>query len=79
MAEATDAFNQQWGNLKGYANPPWCPIGRVLSQVKNQQAWWLQFGRANHSTQFCWGCGTIILSSFLGHRAYCSQSPACPR
>ena len=38
MAEATDAFNQQWGNLKGYANPPWCLIGRVLSQVKNQQA-----------------------------------------
>ena len=38
MAEATDAFNQQWRNLKGYANPPWCLMGRVLSQVKNQQA-----------------------------------------
>ena len=38
MAEATDAFNQQWGNLKGYVNPPWCLIGRVLSQVRNQQA-----------------------------------------
>ena len=38
MAEATDAFNQQWGDLKGYANPPWCLIGRDLSQAKNQKA-----------------------------------------
>ena len=37
MAVATDAFNQQCGNLKGYANPPWCLIGRILSQVENQQ------------------------------------------
>ena len=36
MAEATDAFNQQWGSLKGYVNPPRC-LGRVLSQVKHQQ------------------------------------------
>ena len=34
-AEATDAFNQQWGNLKGFANPPWCLIGRILYSVVN--------------------------------------------
>ena len=38
MAEATDAFNQQWGQLRGYANPPWCLVPRVLTQVKNHQA-----------------------------------------
>jgi len=38
LAEATDAFSQHWGPVKGYANPPWCLVGRVLSQVKSQQA-----------------------------------------
>lgn len=38
LAEATDAFSQQWEQFRGYANPPWCLIGKVLSQVKNQQA-----------------------------------------
>ena len=36
-------------------------------------------GRANQGTQSCWGCCTIILDSFLGHRDYCSQSPAWSR
>ena len=30
-------FSQQWGTLKGYANPPWCLVSRVLSQVRSQQ------------------------------------------
>ena len=38
LAEATDAFLQDWGPLKAYANPPWCLVGRVLRQVKAQQA-----------------------------------------
>jgi len=38
LAEATDAFSQDWSHFRGYANPPWCLIGRVLSQVKSQQA-----------------------------------------
>ena len=38
MAEATDAFQQDWGPLRAYANPPWCLIGTVLKQVKAQQA-----------------------------------------
>ena len=38
MAEATDAFQQNWGALKGFANPPWCFIGRILSQVMEQKA-----------------------------------------
>ena len=35
LAEVADAFNQQWGQLKGYVNPPWCLISRVFTQVKN--------------------------------------------
>ena len=38
LAEAVDALQQDWGLLKGFANPPWCLIGRVLSQVRRQQA-----------------------------------------
>ena len=38
LAEATDAFSQDWCQVKGYANPPWCLIGKVLSQVKSQKA-----------------------------------------
>ena len=38
LAEATDAFQQDWGPLKGFANPPWCLIGRVLNQVMDQKA-----------------------------------------
>ena len=36
--EATDAFLQNWKGLKGYANPPWNLIGRVLMKVENQAA-----------------------------------------
>ena len=35
---SVDAFQQDWGPLKGFANPPWCLIGRVLGQARRQQA-----------------------------------------
>ena len=38
-AAATDAFLQDWSQIRGYANPPWSLIGRVLSQVQVQQAY----------------------------------------
>ena len=38
LAEATDAFLQNWGLIKGYANPPWNLVGRVLSKVEEQAA-----------------------------------------
>jgi len=38
QAEAVDAFQQDWGQLKGYANPPWCLVGRVLNKVRSQEA-----------------------------------------
>ena len=38
MAVTTDAFTMNWAELKGYANPPWNPIGRVLAQTRQQQA-----------------------------------------
>ena len=37
-AQGTDAFNQDWSKMRGFANPPWCLIGRCLSQVKRQVA-----------------------------------------
>ena len=33
-AQGTDAFNQDWLKMRGFANPLWCLIGRCLSQVK---------------------------------------------
>jgi hypothetical protein len=37
-AVATDAFTLDWTRFKGYANPPWNLIGRVLTHVRNQGA-----------------------------------------
>jgi len=37
-ATATDAFNQDWAQTRGFANPPWCLIARCLSQIKRQMA-----------------------------------------
>ena len=34
---ACDAFSLDWSQMKGYANPPWNLIGKVLSQVRSQQ------------------------------------------
>ena len=36
-AMACDAFSLDWSQMKGYANPPWNLIGKVLSQVRSQQ------------------------------------------
>ena len=38
QAVAVDAFQQDWSQLRGYANPPWCLVGRVLSKVESDQA-----------------------------------------
>ena len=37
-AEGVDAFNQDWSQVRGFANPPWCLISQCLDQVKRQQA-----------------------------------------
>jgi hypothetical protein len=37
-AEAIDAFCQDWTAFSGYANPPFCLITRVLSQLQRQRA-----------------------------------------
>ena len=37
-AVATGAFLQDWSQIRGYANPPWGLIGRVLSKVQRDQA-----------------------------------------
>ena len=29
---------QDWSQVRGYANPPWCLVGKVLAQVQSQQA-----------------------------------------
>ena len=38
MAMTTDAFTMNWAQVKGYCNPPWNLIGRVLAQTQQQQA-----------------------------------------
>ena len=38
QAEAVDAFQQNWAPLKGFANPPWCLLTRVLNQLERQEA-----------------------------------------
>lgn len=37
-AIATDAFTLDWTQFRGYANPPWNLVGRVLAQVREQKA-----------------------------------------
>ena len=37
LAEATDAFLQDWSTLRGYAHPPWCLIQRCLKKVVIQE------------------------------------------
>ena len=37
-AVATDVFLQDWSQTKGYANPSWSLIGRVLSKVQMERA-----------------------------------------
>ena len=36
-AAATNVFLQDWSQVKGFANPPWNLIGRVLALTKAQQ------------------------------------------
>ena len=38
MAMNTDASTMNWAQVKGYANPPWSLIERVLAQTQQQQA-----------------------------------------
>ena len=37
-AEAVDAFNQDWSQFVGYANPPWCLILSVLAKILRDKA-----------------------------------------
>ena len=37
-ALATDAFLQDWSQVKGFGNPLWNLIGRVLAQIQHQEA-----------------------------------------
>ena len=37
-AIAQDAFTVDWAEWKGYANPPWNLIGKVLAQARHQRA-----------------------------------------
>ena len=37
-AEETDAFLQDWSKIRGFANPPWNMIARVITKVQSQKA-----------------------------------------
>ena len=41
LAIATDAFLQDWSNMKAYANAPWNLIGRVLAKIQEHQNTWM--------------------------------------
>ena len=51
-AEATDAFTQDWSQLQGYANPPWCLLLTTLAKIQQEREpqwfWWHLYGRRNH-------------------------------
>uniref|UniRef100_A0A1X7V3M5 Uncharacterized protein n=1 Tax=Amphimedon queenslandica TaxID=400682 RepID=A0A1X7V3M5_AMPQE len=36
LAEATEAFIQDWTTVKGFANPPWNLVQRVLTKAQTQ-------------------------------------------
>ena len=58
-AEALNAFNQNWSNLqgRGYANPPWNLVGRVLNRIQQQQVTVAPvYGRASRGTPSYWRC-----------------------
>ena len=58
-AEATDALLQDWASLKGFANPPWNLISRVLAKTQTQRANIVlvtQCGKHSHGTPNCWNC-----------------------
>lgn len=38
LAEATDAFLQDWSTLRGYAHPPWCLVQCCLKKVVMEEA-----------------------------------------
>ena len=38
LAEVTDAFLQDWRDMKGYASPPWNLIGRIVAKIEEQEA-----------------------------------------
>ena len=38
LAEATDAFTQDWSQFHGYANPPWCLLLWTLSKIQREKA-----------------------------------------
>ena len=38
FAEAIDAFQQDWSRVKGFVNPPWSLITRILNQAQTQKA-----------------------------------------
>ena len=38
LAEATDAFTQDWSQFQGYANSLWCLILRTLSRIQREEA-----------------------------------------
>ena len=35
LAEATDAFLQDWTTVRGFANPPWILVSRVLTKIQH--------------------------------------------
>ena len=40
-AKAVDALTQSWNNIRGYAFPPFCLIGRCLAKIRSEKVPWV--------------------------------------
>ena len=40
-AKAVDALTQSWTNIRGYAFPPFCLIGRCLTKIRSEKIPWI--------------------------------------
>ena len=70
LSEAVDAFSLQWNKVKGYAFPPFCLLGRCLSQVLRQQVPAASPCSTNVENP-------TLVSSFIGP-SYIPSSPSPP-
>ena len=59
FAEATDAFLQDWRIMRGFANPPWNLVPRVLRKAQSQEADVILIApiwKTQPWTLSCWQC-----------------------
>jgi len=76
MAMTTDAFTMDWAHVRGYANPLWSLIGRVLAQSQQQEA---ELVLQLIASEPVWLAGCVhVYPACRNNILYCSQpAPKC--